>query len=63
MKEETKEQPKKEEKIIKSSFELGTIVTQTGVAIINNKTGNALSDQEALVLILNKLEEIQKVVG
>ena len=57
------EEQKPTEKKDKPAFELGSVVTQTGIAIVNTKTGTAMSDQEALVLILNTLEQIKRHLG
>ena len=59
MPEETKVSDKKE----KQTYEVGTVVTQTGLAVMNTKTNTPISELDALVLILNKLDEIKRSIG
>jgi hypothetical protein len=52
---------KEEKKEVKEKYSIGEVVTGTAPAIIVE--GNAISEQEAIVLILNKLERIEKSVA
>lgn len=42
----------------KPKYNLGEVVTGIGISIV--KDGNALTDQQALVEILNKLDRLEK---
>jgi len=46
----------------KEVFQLVEIATATGLAI-KTPEGNILSTEEAVVLLLNKVEALEKVVG
>ena len=58
MKDEPEEKPKKtkEEEI----WNVGEVTTETEPRVANAKTNEALTTEQALALILNKLEKIEK---
>lgn len=56
---ETKEEPK-----ITQKYSLGKVATQTGLAPIDNETGEAITELELLIQIANEVSDIKRnVVG
>lgn len=47
-------------KVSEESYSLVEVPVQTTLAYKNNKTGEVIDDKQALVQILNKLEQISK---
>ena len=58
MVEDKKEAEKKE---VKAKFGMGEVITGTAPAILQD--GKPITEQEALILILNKLDKIEKSVA
>lgn len=50
---------KKLEKRI-DTFDIGEVATQTEIIIKNNSTGEIMNVSQALVLILNKIEKLER---
>jgi len=54
------EKPKEEKK---SRYEQVEIVTETGLAVKDNTTEKIFSQQELLVEVLNKLDNVEKAIS
>lgn len=50
------------EKESKAIWELAEIPTQTAIVIKNNSTGDIMNEIQALLMILNKLEKLEKAL-
>ena len=61
--EETTITSSKNKEVFKERYSVGTIATQTSEVIINQETQEQIDPNTALVMILNKLEKIEKILG
>jgi len=61
--EEKKVEVSKGNEKLKERYELTEVVTQTSVAVKDNKSEKVLGQEELLVEILNKVDKIEKAVA
>lgn len=58
-----KTEVKEVKKEVKPQFELGQVATQHATVIVDNTTGDVLTEAQALVFLLNEVQQIKRLLG
>lgn len=60
MEEKTETKKVKEKEVKQDTYQLSEVATQTAVVVKNTLTGDILTESQALALILNKLDKLER---